>query len=340
MALSVLLRSARRSIAALVFLFAGALQAQTPSLAVEVLQTIGQDLELGVLLGGAVAPDGTLLLVDLSNACIWKVDPRTGEGTKIGGPGQGPGEFNRLYRVAVRSDGSVLGYDLASGEVSRFDSAGRFVSRVRLSVAFRQVGSFIAIGDKLYLTGSAFRAGPLSDSAVHVFDAEMRYERSFANAPQFDDARKLEYLGTGFLSAGADNTLIFVHRDAYVIDLYRRDGKRARSVDVPVRLKGRVSDGIKISDTDGRLSVRSEAAGIESPAPAVVFAKGAILASRILDRQMVFDLIGSNGALLGSSPSMAPIGILGPGPDLGTYWVTASVEDVPVVQLIRVSHVH
>lgn len=308
------------------------------ALRVEVLRTLGRDHEFGALLGGAVGPEGSLYLVDISNACVWKMNSTTGEVVKIGGPGQGPGEFNRIYRVAVRDDGVLLAFDLGTGEISEFSSDGRFTRRVKLSLAFRQVGSMLVIGNDVFLAATAVRAGPISDSAIHVFDHDLHYVRSFGVAPKIDDPRVLEYLGTGFITEGPDKTVLYTHRDAYVIDTYGPSGRKLKSVQARVALRGRMQDAIQITDTGGRLSVRSNSTGIESPVPAVSFGMRQFLGGRLLNHEMALDLLDGSGQVAASTSYSAPLGIIGAGPTVGTYWAIATIDDEPVVQLIRVSH--
>lgn len=311
--------------------------AQSPHLRIEVLRTLGQEVPLGVILGGAVARDGTVYLVDLSNSWLWVFPPNGGPPAKCGANGEGPGEFQKLYRVAVRDDGSLLAYDLATGEISEFDRECRFIRRQRLSLNLRQVGSFAIVGDQLVISGTAALAGPLSDSAVHVFGSDLSYVRSFGAAPRFSDPRKLEYLGTGFLTIGGHRRILFTHRRGYEVDVYSIVGRRLRTVKVERALRGDIADAVTLSDESGRFNVRSSGNGVESAVPVVELTGGKFLGARLLDHQMSFDLLTPDGKVLASTPPSTPIGILGPGPEADTFWASTTANDVPVLQLIHVT---
>lgn len=311
--------------------------AQTPALTVEVLQTIGGDLAFGTLLGGAVAPDGTLLLADMSNNVIQRIDPATGEVSTIGRAGRGPGEFSMLYRVAVALDGTIFAFDLATNEVSTFTSAGHFVRRAALPLALHQVGSMIVVGDRIVFTAPASRAGPLSDSAVHVFDRELHHLRSMGRIPAMEDARRLEVLGSGFVTAFDRDRLLFTHRLTDSVTVFSLDGRPSVRLGLGRRLVGRLEDAVQIEETDGRRTTRSNMTEIEYSTPGFRFDRSRFIIGRMLRGRLVFELFDLRGRRLGAAAPRPSLAMIGPGREPGTFWGITTVDDVPVVQLVRFS---
>lgn len=83
--------------------------------------------QLQVPKGVAVAPDGSVWVVDYSNETMLKY-AASGELLGCwGGLGRGPGEFRRPSRVAIGRDGTVYVTDAANQRIQCFSQSGRFI---------------------------------------------------------------------------------------------------------------------------------------------------------------------------------------------------------------------
>lgn len=311
--------------------------AQSSTLTIEVLRTLGRDQEFGTLLGGAVAPDGTLLLADMSNNVIQRIDPRTGTVAMIGRAGRGPGEFSMLYRVAVAPDGKIFAFDLASGEVSTFATDGRFIRRAALPLALHQVGSMIVVGGRIVFTAPAFRAGPFSDSAVHLFDQDLRHLRSMGRIPAMEDKRRLEVLGTGFVTTFDPDHLLFTHRLTDSVAVFSLEGRPSVRLGLGRALAGRLEDAVQIEETDGRRTTRSNMTDIEYSTPAFRLDRSRFIVGRMLRGQQVFELFDLRGRRLAAAAPRPSLAMIGPGREPRTFWGITTDDDVPVIQLVRFS---
>ena len=81
-------------------------------------EEVGRTLALGLIVGMAATRDGDVLVVDRSTSKVLRVGRGGKAVVTFGGPGEGPGEFRAPYRVAERSDGSVIVFDLANERFS------------------------------------------------------------------------------------------------------------------------------------------------------------------------------------------------------------------------------
>lgn len=80
---------------------------------------------------GTVTPDGDIVILDITpRAGIYD---RTGAGKgRIGGPGDGPGEYRNPVSIAYYNDGLYL-YDSMLSRISRYDQTYRFASSMPVS---------------------------------------------------------------------------------------------------------------------------------------------------------------------------------------------------------------
>lgn len=79
-----------------------------------------------------VAPSGLLYAADVQANQLFVLDPGTGDTTRLGGLGKGPGEFDDPQSIRALDDG-VLVVDRGNGRVQRVTSTGRFVNSMPIS---------------------------------------------------------------------------------------------------------------------------------------------------------------------------------------------------------------
>jgi len=84
--------------------------------------------------------DGDLVLADAGSRTVRLYDSGGVFKRQLGGPGSGPGEFQRPTQIRLQASDSILVWDDAAFRLTRFDSAGKFIdvhtfSRERIAKA-------------------------------------------------------------------------------------------------------------------------------------------------------------------------------------------------------------
>lgn len=79
--------------------------------------------------GVAIAPDGSVYIVELSNHRVQKFDSYGNFITKWGSPGSGNGQFEFPSGIAVSSDGAVYVADTQNHRIQKFDASGNFITK-------------------------------------------------------------------------------------------------------------------------------------------------------------------------------------------------------------------
>lgn len=101
-----------------------------------------------------------------------------------GEKGNGPGEFQLLYRVAIRRDGRILALDFTRHDITGFSADGEFIDRTRLPFRFTQVDAMVPLpDDRLAIVGITRWTSPPLERSIHVFDRQLRHVRSFGPVP-------------------------------------------------------------------------------------------------------------------------------------------------------------
>jgi DNA-binding beta-propeller fold protein YncE len=132
------------------------------------LQTIGTrgtgDGQFNLPLQDAVAPDGTLYVVDGGNFRVQAFDPNGQFLFSFGEVGRFPGQFARPKGIAVGPDGNVYVVDAAFGNVQIFDPKGRLLMFIGSRDRAGKPGKFflpagVAVGEdgRIYMVDQYFR---------------------------------------------------------------------------------------------------------------------------------------------------------------------------------------
>lgn len=153
------------------------------------LQTIGTrgtgDGQFNLPLQDAVAPDGTLYVVDGGNFRVQAFDPNGQFLFSFGEVGRFPGQFARPKGIAIGPDGNVYVVDTAFGNVQIFDPKGRLLMFIGSRDLAGKPGKFflpagVAVGEdgRIYMADQYFRKvevfRPLSDGKQDQAPLAMR----------------------------------------------------------------------------------------------------------------------------------------------------------------------
>lgn len=153
----------------------------------QLLQTIGtrgeKDGEFNLPLQVAIAPDGTLFVVDSGNFRVQGFNPDGSRKITFGGLGRYPGQFARPKGIGVDRDGNVYVVDTAFGNFQIFDPNGQLLLFVGQHGASSKPGNYVLpagisvdTDGRVYIVDQYFRKvdvyrpaalGPLEGLAVY-----------------------------------------------------------------------------------------------------------------------------------------------------------------------------
>ncbi len=247
------------------------------------VRRLAPDLILAMPISADVGNDGAAVVADFTESAVHFIAPDGTRKWSITAKGSGPADVLRPYRVAI-GDNTVWIYDYTVRDVSVFARSGKFIRRIRLSVALTIVDDIVAIGDTLLAVRGTTRTAGYENNAIHIFDAAGANRRSFGEVAFAVDRTKLSMSGTGTLARTAQNSLLYVRKGPYQLLEYGADGTRLRTLGTPVSIAAVVDSLVRIETNDeGRERMSSRAAEIRFPVRAVPLSKGFVL-SGISDR--------------------------------------------------------
>ncbi len=271
------------------------------------VEEIGQSLALGLVVGMAATRDGEVLIVDRSTSKVLRV-ARNGEAVvTYGGPGDGPGEFRAPYRVAERSDGSVIVFDLANERFSEFSADGRFVRRWATSARIVSIGSIVPLPDRAVAITGIVRDPRAAARAVHVFDSTFQLVRSFGPLSRARSRELLEQWIPGDLRTTRAGNLLYLRLTPYELYWYSPEGRLVKSVAVPKRVIATVDEFFSVRRSGTTVTTRTER-GRPYPLWALPLRDGRILAARTDAGVKYWDMIDAAGRVVHSGRAPALLG--------------------------------
>ncbi len=122
-------------------------------------------------------PLGRIYVTDVKANQVFVFDPEGRFLRKIGGPGQGPGEFDMAGR-ALWTSGGLAVLDRSNSRVQYFDDRGWFSRSLKLTKSYIEM----AIGTDGTIFAFNMRGGP--GGMIDAVDADGRAQTSFGNPPQ------------------------------------------------------------------------------------------------------------------------------------------------------------
>lgn len=194
-----------------------------------------EELMFGHINDLAIGANGEIYVADEQAIAIRAFDRSGRYRGRIGGQGQGPGEYSRIDSVKVLPNGTLVVLDRMNGRVSTFRPSGEFVSSFQpVSGSGGRDSLQIDAAGNVYVSGRDpsrpdWRATALfrytngrEDDAVEVPDKEPVPDPGFVVQHPLGD---LEPFSTATLSAWSSLGFLVVGRnDEYRIELRRRTG--------------------------------------------------------------------------------------------------------------------
>jgi hypothetical protein len=117
----------------------------------------------------ALDSQGNLFVLDHKGHCVKKFDPEGNHLTTFGREGEGPGEMDRAFRIAIDSEDNVVIYDTSLRRFSFFDNSGELLDSIHLS----------EIGHRSIFD---FQVHPNGDIYVRFSESDLRRPESPARA--------------------------------------------------------------------------------------------------------------------------------------------------------------
>lgn len=247
---------------------------------------LAPDLALAMPISADVANDGSVVVADVNDQAVHLIGPSGTLRWSITAKGSGPGDVLRPYRISM-GDSTVWIYDFAVRDISIFTRSGKFLRRIRPSMSFRTVDEVVAIGDTLMAVLGITRQAGSETKAIHVFDANGVYKRSFGDAAFASDRAKLEMSGTGTLALTPKKTLLYARKGPFQILEYTAAGVQIRALTTPIRIES-VIDSMTAMEVNekSRETIKSRADKIRYPTRAVPLSNGFVL-SGVSDRGII-----------------------------------------------------
>lgn len=299
------------------------------------VEIIGRDLSFGLIVGTAITADGSLLLVDRGESRVLRVSPDGSLRAIFGRAGDGPGEFRFPYRVAERSDGSIVVYDLANRRFSEFDASGRFVRRWTTSAEIVTIDAIVPLSDGRIAVSGVVRSARASGRAIHVFDSTFRHIASFGDLPPARSRELQEQWGAGYLCPVSGGALLFTRRIPYELHWYSAAGEHLRQVTIPKPVSEFADDAFLVRG-EGSRRVTEINRDLSYPLSSAVLPGGRVLAGRFSHGKRYWDLIDAQGRLVwsGDMPPMLTY-FIGADESRNSLWYMGQLEEEPVLVRIR-----
>jgi hypothetical protein len=308
---------------------------------------LGASQGIGAVASTALAPDGSVFLLDYSLSRIVKFDADGNILWKAGGQGSDPGQFTQAYRVAARHDGGALVVDIATRRVVAFDRKGTFEREHFIEPSMSQVDDIVELpSGEIAISGVVRDKGPTGalpppravTSGVHVFSARMEYLKSFGALPYAKNPQVLRFWGAGALAL-TDGGLLYTRKLPYEIYRYTASGMMSLRVAVTPAVTAMPDEFMTIGpsapDALGTVGVRYQLTSKDVPRPAraALLDSAHIISGLLSEKRRLIDIIDiASGAVVASS-KMPPgwDSIIGLDRKRSVLWALAEVDNLTVL---------
>lgn len=205
------------------------------------IDTTGTDAEFGRVYSVAVAPNGTLYVIDTGFGRVHVFGPDGDYRRSWGRTGEGPGDLpQRMIQVTADAQGNLLVAGPRSS-IARLDPFGDLVESIPLTQVPTPHSLFVLANGTLGLTWTYvnFEPGHTGPPVlIHLFDRSGEELASFAGSSWWKDDYDPGWASALFASTAAagpeGQTIVFVQSNPFELRRYQPDGT----------LLGRTSEGL------------------------------------------------------------------------------------------------
>jgi hypothetical protein len=259
---------------------------------------------------------------------------------KVGRKGKAPGEYQFPTRITATPVGTLLVFDLGTGDVTTLSQDGRFVSRTPLPLRLLAVDDMTMSGSDLLVSG--YSPDPRARRhGIHRFrtaGGRQVYAGSFAPVPTVRDTAVLRYWGAGDITRAANGDLLFALALPYVVYRYDAAGRQKMVARPSFRVRGTPDDAVRIERNDEITAISSTQAVVDRPNSVVEVAGGWMLVTRVTTRGRYWDLFTPAGRYAGSREYPREWGgAIAFDSARNLLWMVATHDDAPVLVRLQVS---
>lgn len=304
--------------------------ARTP-LARATVVAVGRDLDLGVVLAGALTRSGDVLLIEQGRAAVRRIN-RLGRVTvEYGRPGAGPGEHRFPYRVMELDDGAVIVYDLSLQAFSEYRPAGQFVRRWYLSSPLQSLDDLVPLPGRRFALSGVLEGTAATGHAVHVFDSAFVRRRSFGALPPSRSPSLRAQWGAGALVRARSGNVVFSRRLPYELTEFTELGQVMWSQRINRRVSRGAEDALAVETSGQQTTVRART-DVAYPAGLTPLKGGGWLSVRVVDGARWWDEIDKERRLRRTvaAPSWLSF-CIGADPETGVGWWVGTEDDLPIL---------
>lgn len=172
--------------------------------------------------------------VDTGDRTVHVLDEAGSHIVNIGQEGQGPGEFQVPWLVAVAPQDSIYIYDRGRRSVEVFDASYNFRRSSRLPFTISATSMHLFEPDVLLFSGATLVEAGFGHG-IHLFaidGPDAQHIRSFAETPDIDPAFYSKF-AIGVASIDLDGGILYNQMGPYSVRKYSRDGQLLWRIDDP-----------------------------------------------------------------------------------------------------------
>ena len=282
-------------------------------------------------IGGELALDGSVVVVDLGDARVHVFSPQGHLTLSVGRRGGGPGEFAAPTRAVLMKNGDLIVYDQANRQFSLFSASGAFIERKVLDTDFRTIDNIIALPDGNIAVAGVSNDPRYMNSAIHVFNSQFAHIRSFGELPAYTSSETLWRVGVGSISLTSEGNILFTRRAPFQILTFAPDGHVLSSIAPPLESIATLDEAVVAQSDQSRTILSTSSATL--PTRAFLLPTGMILTGRVSRTTRQWHVLDMNGSIRwsGRAPGDLTTQIIGIDAIRNVIWVLGVTNDVPVL---------
>lgn len=260
-------------------------------------------VELGIPVATALTRAGGLIVADMATNELVELDARGHEVRRFGGKGDGPGEFQLLYRIAFDGEERLWAFDLQRQDFTIFSDSTDDIPRLRLPFRFRQVDGIVPLsGGGVAIAGVTRWGDSGTAHAIHLFNDHLRYQGSFGEPPEVAVDWVLDRWGMGGLTKLGDDHLVYTRRLPYEIVVLSEEGTTSATWKSRMVSEFRPEDAFSREVDGNRVTYKTLDVPVLRPHTARAVGDGWLLAGHTRGSERSLDLWSPDGRLLESQP--------------------------------------